>query len=103
MGKGKFNITVTIDDEKALKIADFLTLRVIDVVDPILKYGGDAITFQEPIKIRKFCCADYPGVTFPLKFFCHVRPLKMPAPSDFRPPAYVSNAPRVVDCGFDSS
>jgi hypothetical protein len=83
MGREKFNITVTIDNGKALKIAGFLTFRVIDGVAPVFKYGGEAITFQEPIEIRKFCCADYPGVTFPLKFFCHIRPLKMLPPSDF--------------------
>jgi hypothetical protein len=71
MGREKFNKTVTIDNEKALKNGHFLTLprknarecrcQNENVIGAIQKYGNKANTFQEPTEIRKFCCRRLSG------------------------------------------
>jgi hypothetical protein len=90
MGAEKFNIFVTIDNEKALEIGHFLKAsrqkrvsrrcqsgicvrdRHVDNIDLIFRYGGETITFQEPIEVEKFCHVDYPvrdsGCNFSVTF-----------------------------------
>jgi hypothetical protein len=83
MGGEKFHITVTIDNEKALQIADFLNFPASEISSPRNKF---AITdFGKKITRRLI-----PTRRSDLKFFCHVQPLMVRRLSDFYPPTYVS-------------
>jgi hypothetical protein len=76
MGGEKFHITVTIDNEKALQIADFLNVPALIISLPL---NTSAITDFGKKTTRRLI----PSRRSDLKFFCHVQPLMVRRLSDF--------------------
>jgi hypothetical protein len=87
MGGEKFHITVTIDNEKALQIADFLHFRASEILLPWNKIHDHEFGLKSNTRL-------IPGRRSGLQFFCHVQPLKLLTSSDFYPPTYVSTLSR---------
>ena len=87
MGGEKFHITVTIDNEKALQIVDFLHFRVLGVLSQWNKIHGHEFGLKSNTR-------SIPAWRCGLQFFCHVQPLKLLTSSDFYPPTYVSTLSR---------
>jgi hypothetical protein len=98
MGGEKFHITVTIDNEKALQIADFLHFRASRILLPWNKIHDHEFG---PKSNTRLIAAWRSG----LQFFCHVQSVKLLTSSDFCPPTYVSTLSRCrlrFDSGEDS-
>jgi hypothetical protein len=119
MGAKKFNIIVTIDNEKALEIGHFLHCcikariarmpirypRSISLSLTASVWPSDTAATQSRFKSQPdseySCLVDY-FRNILAAIFLSRSAIKDATNVGFNPPAYVSDAPRGVDCGFDS-